>query len=61
MIVELRAMMHTPIAAYKPKVDEEPKPSNYTIDAIGMSADEVSDQVNFTTLSLFVYCKPYSH
>jgi hypothetical protein len=47
LIVELRAMMHTPIAAYKPKPDEEPKPSNYTIDAIGISADEVSDEVNF--------------
>ncbi|KAI6190439.1 Protein Smaug [Aphelenchoides bicaudatus] len=41
LIVELRAMMHTPIAAYKP--DEEPKPSNYSIDAIGMLPHEVSD------------------
>lgn len=40
-------MMNTPIAAYKPKEDQEPKPSNYTIDAIGMSAGEVSDEVGF--------------
>ncbi|KAI6188882.1 Protein Smaug [Aphelenchoides besseyi] len=42
LIVELRAMMHTPIAMYLPK--EHPKPSNYMIDAIGIPALEVPDE-----------------
>lgn len=40
-------MMSTPIAAYKPS--EEPKPSNYVIDAIGIPASDVSDEVRFIT------------
>lgn len=44
LIVELRGIMFTPIATYKP--DEESRQSNYTIDAIGLHASEVPDEVS---------------
>ncbi|CAD5232239.1 unnamed protein product [Bursaphelenchus xylophilus] len=42
LIVELRSMMNTPIAAYEPAV--MPRPSNYMIDAIGIFGDEIPDE-----------------
>jgi hypothetical protein len=48
-------MMHTPIAAYRPT--EDPKPSNYLIDGIGIAASEVSDDVS---ISLFAHKPPSS-
>ena len=48
LIVELRSIMFTPIAAYKP--DEDSRQSNYTIDAIGLLASVVPDEVSARVL-----------
>lgn len=45
--------MFTPIAPYRPKPDEGPKPSNYMIDAIGIPGSEVSDEVRSSLIACF--------